>query len=282
MMSKYASRSFITAVALLAAATVAQSRETAPPLEIEPIGFSLDGRYFAYEELLVGDGNGGPAMLVHVIDRTTNKPVMGFPFGLSDSDEEDASKPGQNKWQRLGLKESDFEDGANFEKLRAEIRKLAAPKLEALSISARVRRIAGTPYTQISPAANTLSFQVHRELLGGIPDQQTTYRLRVQMQAESAKCFSETPRSVNKPIVLTLESLAPQPRGRAPKLESANKLTATFATNDECPQAARISDIFAGPRKEGGKQPLVAMIFVNSWRSHADTSRFVPVFIEVE
>lgn len=274
-------RALFTMAAFLCA-FAAHARETAPPLEIEPIGFSQDGRYFAYEELLVGDGNGGPAMLIHVIDRTTNKPASGFPFGLPESDAEDPSRPGQTKWQRLGLKEADFEDGANFEKLRAEIRRLAAPKLEALSVSARPRRIAGTPFTQIAPASTTLSFQVHRELLGGIPDQQMTYRLNVHMQAEGAKCFNETPKSFDKPITLTLESLAPQPRGRAPKRESSNRLAVTFATNDECPQAARISDIFSGPRKDGQKQPLVAMIFVHSWRSHADTSRFVPVFIDVE
>jgi hypothetical protein len=282
MMPVTCRRSFVAAFALLASITAGQARETAPPLEVEPIGFSADGRYFAYEELLVGDGNGGPAVMIHVLDRRTNKSAPGFPFGLPESDEEDAANPGKDKWQRLGLKEADFEDAANFEKLRAEIRKRAAEKLSPFDITARPRRIAGTPFTQLAPAATTLSFQVHRELLGGIPDQQMTYRLRVQMQPEGQKCFGVTPKTMTKLLSLTLESLAPQPHGRAPKLESTSRTNVTFATNDECPQGARISDVFAGPRKEGEKQPLVAMVFVNSWRSHADTSRFVPMFIEVE
>jgi predicted secreted protein len=64
----------------IAPAAFAREQSDAPNIEI--IGFSPDGRYFAYEQYGYDLAAGALDTAVFVIDRQTNKQVKGFPFGF--------------------------------------------------------------------------------------------------------------------------------------------------------------------------------------------------------
>ncbi|HQZ12329.1 MAG TPA: DUF2259 domain-containing protein, partial [Devosia sp.] len=55
---------------------------------IDYIGYSADGRYFAFEEFGVQDGSGFPYSVIHVVDLPADKWVAGAPFrALVDNEE---------------------------------------------------------------------------------------------------------------------------------------------------------------------------------------------------
>jgi predicted secreted protein len=85
----------------------------------DPIGFSEDGRYFAYEEYGIQDGSGFPYSSIYVVDIAADAWIPGSPFRA-----------------RLD------EDGANTFRARQEARALAAEAIEGLDIHAPAQFIA--------------------------------------------------------------------------------------------------------------------------------------------
>jgi len=70
-----------------ASALLAASLLTAPALAgdramFNPLGFSPDGRYFAFEEYGVQDGSGFPYATIHAIDLKADKWAGGAPFAV--------------------------------------------------------------------------------------------------------------------------------------------------------------------------------------------------------
>lgn len=73
--------------ALILAAAPALAGDAA---QFTPLGFSLDGRYFAFEEFGVQDGSGFPFSNIFILDVTADKWAGGSPFRAVIEDE----KPG--------------------------------------------------------------------------------------------------------------------------------------------------------------------------------------------
>jgi predicted secreted protein len=92
--------------ALLASPVLAGDRAL-----IDLLGYSEDGRYFAFEEFGIQDGSGFPYSTIYIVDLPADKWVAGSPFRVR-SDSEDA----------------DLSD------VRDEAHEQAAPKLEELEI----------------------------------------------------------------------------------------------------------------------------------------------------
>lgn len=99
--------SFAVAGALLAAPALAGDRAL-----VDVIGYSDDGRYFAFEEYGIEDGSGFPYSNIYVIDLRADKWVAGSPY-------------------RARLETGD----ADVNMARQDAQSLAAAKLEALDIS---------------------------------------------------------------------------------------------------------------------------------------------------
>jgi predicted secreted protein len=80
---------------------------------IDFIGYSENGRYFAFEEFGVQDGSGFPYSNIYVIDVATDKWVAGTPFRARIEDEEAsqaqaraaAAEMGQRTFDELGITE---------------------------------------------------------------------------------------------------------------------------------------------------------------------------------
>ena len=103
--------------AVLAASALLAASLSAPALAgdralVDFIGFSGDGRYFAFEEFGVQDGSGFPFSTIYVIDLPADKWVAGSPFSAKLED-----------------------DGSPVDKVRQQSRALAAGVLEDLAVN---------------------------------------------------------------------------------------------------------------------------------------------------
>ena len=103
--------------AVLAASALLAASLSAPALAgdralVDFIGFSGDGRYFAFEEFGIQDGSGFPFSTIYVIDLPADKWVAGSPFSAKLED-----------------------DGAPVDKVRQQSRALAAGVLEDLAVN---------------------------------------------------------------------------------------------------------------------------------------------------
>lgn len=82
-------RNAVTKATALLAASLAFA---APALagdraQFNPIGFSADGRHFAFEEFGIQDGSGFPFSTTYIIDLPADKWVSGTPYRLTHHDE---------------------------------------------------------------------------------------------------------------------------------------------------------------------------------------------------
>ncbi|KAB2946510.1 MAG: hypothetical protein F9K19_25905, partial [Rhizobiaceae bacterium] len=66
---------------LMLAAAPLQAREQSDAPDAAVIGFSPDGRYFAWEVYGWDIASGALSAAIHVVDRDTNRQADGFPFG---------------------------------------------------------------------------------------------------------------------------------------------------------------------------------------------------------
>jgi hypothetical protein len=143
---------------LLLAISSAVAREQSDAPEIEILGFSADGRYFAYEQYGYDLASDALDAAIFVIDRQTNQAAQGFPFGFI-SIEQDGDYPARVGGHDIDLETLRTEDGTpDLGQVRKLVRDKAAAKLAALAIGNQGRRLAGVPLTQRSPANDA---QIH-------------------------------------------------------------------------------------------------------------------------
>lgn len=119
-------------VVLLLAAIPARAADNA---ERAIIGFSPDGRYFAFEQYGIQDGSGFPYSEIFVVDLDANSWVKGSPF-----------------------REKSEDDGALVSAARAKAHKAAAALIAELKIAEPGEVLASSPPTETSPDRRRLSF----------------------------------------------------------------------------------------------------------------------------
>lgn len=267
---------------LVGTAPTALAREQSDAPDIEILGFSPDGRYFAYEQYGFDIAAGALDAAIFVVDRETNKQAQGFPFGFI------ATAQDGNSPTRVGDHDIDLatltteDDMPDLAKLRKLVREKARPKLTALDISAQGRRIAGVPLTQRSPVddkTGPLRFVVWSTIPSAIPDQQLVYSIAAKMKDTVEDCVNAAPPARDLPLTFEIVADRTFPESKTvAKKEFAYPLP---MAKDDCPAGLWISDIIAPPNTTGEKPVLLVVFLAGAWSSAVDSARYHAAFIEM-
>lgn len=252
-----------------------QAREQSDAPDAAVIGFSPDGRYFAWEEHGWDIASGALSAAIHVVDRETNRQAEGFPFGIVPSGA-DGDTPALG-----GGYEADLDalaDEPDMDALRAEIRAQAAERLEALGIGVAGRRLAGVPLTQRSPLdkkTTPLVFVVHPTLPSAIPDQQLVFTLEARPSPEPEDCANAAPPARQKSVEFDVIASRTWP-----ELKDVARAATSYSWTmpaDSCAAGLWIADVIAPP---GGRDDAVAVLFLAaSWNSAVDEAGWHGLFV---
>jgi hypothetical protein len=265
-------------LAFLLAAGTLHAREISDAPEAAILGFSPDGRYFAYEQFAYDIVSDALIAAIFVVDRTTNRQADGFPFGVIP-EEIDGVFParvgGFNPDPAL-LDTNDF--NPDLGALRKALHEAAKPKLEALGIGVQGRRVAGVPLTQRSPAespAAPLVFVLFPTIpTTGMPDQQLSYTLDVRQQPEPADCYDSNPPARSRTV--TFDIIATQ---SYPELKDVGRAATTGQVRMEegtCATGLWVSDIILPPGNTGS---VAVLYLAAAWAPHADAAEWHALFV---
>ena len=271
---------FAAALLILAALSSAIAREQTDAPDAVILGFSPDGRYFAFEEFAYDIVSDALFSAIHVLDRTTGNEAEGFPLGLVPEQIGDEFPAPVGGFEADVEKVVDAEGEPDLDALRSLVRKAAGPKLDALKIGVQGRRVAGVPLTQRAPADSNktpLEFVLWPTIPGGIPDQQYVYRLQPAVAPDKDDCYSaEKPvRSIN----LAFKVAASQ---TYPELKQMAETTTDYALPlpaGSCQTGIWLSDIIVPPRLDAEAPMVVVFLLSTVWQSHTDDARWRALFL---
>jgi hypothetical protein len=267
---------------LASAAQTADAREQSDAPDIAILGFSPDGRYFAYEQYGYDIASDALDAAIFVIDRETNKQVAGFPFGFIAA-EQDGNYPARLGGHDIDLDKPETEDGLpDLARVRKLVREEATPKLAALSIGTQGRRLAGVPPTQRSPIddeTTPLKFVVSPTIPSAIPDQQLVYSIEAKVKDTVEDCVNAAPpaRELTLTFSIAAERTWPEPKAVAKK----DHFYPLAIEKDDCPVDLWISDIIAPPATSAVKPTLMVIFLSTAWSSAVDSARYHATFIEM-
>jgi len=266
----------LIAAILLAIAADAQAREFASAPEISIIGFSRDGRLFAYEQFQDDDMSATAIAAIDVVARDGTRAVKGFPFGflgLSKKGEFPLCV-GDHK-----IKLSDKEDMSGAKKLaalRSAIRGQTAAQMKTLGIGSPGRRLAGRSITDRTQSPAAVDFVLGATLPGPVPDLQPVYRASAKFLPDDQKRCVTDMKPVDHKITLQIDDL--DPRDKA--VRKTNKTELSWPAGDnECASALRITDVVAPPGD--GPQFVVVVVLATSWGGHAKSARYFAAFVRL-
>jgi hypothetical protein len=268
---------------LASIAQTASAREQSDAPDIEIIGFSPDGRYFAYEQYGFDLAAGTLDAAVFVVDRQTSKQAKGFPFGFIATETDDKGEPDRVGGHDIDLAKLKTEDDVpDLAKIRKLVRDKAAKKLKSLHIGAQGRRIAGVPMTQRSPAddkTTPLKFVVWPTIRSAIPDQQLIYTIEARVKDVIEDCVNAAPPKRDVPVTfeITAERTYPETKVVARKEHPFPMPLA----KDDCPAGIWISDIIAPPDAGHEKPNLMVVFLAGTWSSAVDGAQYHATFIEM-
>ena len=273
-------RILVSALALLVFTFApAAARELASAPEVAIIGFSPDGRHFAYEQYESADVSDSAIAAIDVIDRTTGASVKGFPFGFLG-----VSKGGEYPLRVGGHKiKKDESDETSSDKklatLRAAVRRQTAARLKALKIGEPGRRLAGRTITDRSESKPEIDFVTGATLPGPVPDMQPVYRASASISPNDFEACVQEPKAVDHTIKLKIEQLHP---GEGTIEGTSTADIAWPASENDCAQTVRITDVIAPPPAAGdGPQYVVVIALAISWGGHSETSRYFASFVKL-
>jgi hypothetical protein len=260
---------------LAAGAGLAREQSDAPDAAI--LGFSPDGRYFAYEQFGFDLASGALSAAVVVIDRQTNQPAAGFPFGvLADGPN------GEAPWLAGGFA-ADLDtivtpDGdPDLERIRTLVREQVRQMLADLRIGTFGRRLAGVPLTQRSPGesrASPLVFAVHMTLPSAIPDQQLSYTLDARPDPDPQDCVNSDPPRRKK--VVTFDVIATQTYMEIKDVGRAKTTHSYDMPAGDCAVGLWIADVLDPP---GNASAVAVLYMTSSWSSAVDSAAWHGLFV---
>jgi hypothetical protein len=268
----------LTAAMLLAIAAGAQARELASAPEISIIGFSRDGRLFAYEQFQDGDVSETAIAAIDVIARDGTRTVQGFPFGFLG-----LSKNGEFPLRVGGhkIKLGDDEDSAKkLAALRSAIGRQTAARIKTLGIGPPGRRLAGRSTTDRTQSPATVDFVLGATLPGPVPDLQPLYRASAKFSPDDQKRCVKDMKTVDHKITLQIDALDPGDKA----VRGTNKTELSWPAGDkECASTLRITDVIAppGPAGDGPQFVVVVVVLATSWGGHAESARYFAAFIRL-
>ncbi len=265
---------------LLLLAISADAREQSDAPDIEILGFSSDGRYFAWEQYGYDIASDALGSAVFVIDRETNRQAKGFPFGVLP-EERDGRFPAEVGGFDVDLDEMTDPDGLpDVHRLRDAVRQQVASKLAEFDIGTPGRRLAGVPLTQRSPLdkkGTPLVFVLQPTLPSAIPDQQLSYTLEAKPDPEPADCTNTPPPAREK--MLEFDVIATR---IYPEVRDVGRLATSYALPmqaETCHAGLWISDVIDPP---GEAKDKVAVLFLAAtWSSAIDAASWHGLFISL-
>jgi predicted secreted protein len=273
----------VSCLFLMSSVDAANAREQSDAPDIEIIGFSSDGRYFAYEQYGYDLAAGALDAALFVVDRQTNKQAKGFPFGFISTETDDKGEPVRIGGHDIDLKKLMTEDDTpDLAKLRKLVRAKAAKKLNALHIDAQGRRIAGVPMTQRAPIddkTTPLKFVVWSTIPSAIPDQQLIYTITATVKDTVEDCVNAAPPKRHVPLTFTISA-----ERTWPETKMVAKKDHTFPlplAKEDCPAGVWISDIIAPPDTKPEKPVLIVLLLSQTWSSAVDSAQYHATFIEM-
>jgi hypothetical protein len=259
--------------ALLMLAGPALARELADAPEMRVVGFSEDGRHFAYEQYLNDTLSGSVLASIDVIDRETGRSAVGFPLGYLGMSK-DGRYPLKVGDHAIEVDESEPEE-KQLEALRSRLRDAATPKLRALGIGDRHRRLAGQPLTDRTTRPGPISFVLGGTVPGAVPDQQPAYRLTTTITpADLAACISGKAKPRDHAIEVEIAEIDARTR----KAGTRKTASVAWAHGDsECARTALVTDILAP--ESGDAKAVVVIALAVSWAPHAEGARYLAAFV---
>lgn len=262
---------------LLLTAGAGMARELSDAPDAAVLGFSPDGRYFAYEQFGFDLASGALSAAIVVIDRQTNRPAPGFPFGvLADGPN------GEMPWLAGGFAADvesivDADGDPDLERIRALVHEQAAQRLADLKIGSFGRRLAGVPLTQRSPGesrAAPLVFAIHMTLPSAIPDQQLSYTLDARPDPEPQDCVNSDPPRRQKAVTFDVIATSTYPEikdvGRAKTIHNY------FMPAGDCAVGLWIADVLDPP---GDDNAVAVLYMTSSWSSAVDSATWHGLFV---
>lgn len=268
---------------VLAGSPAIDAREQSDAPDIEILGFSPDGRYFAYEQYGFDIAAGSLDAAIFVVDRQTNKQAKGFPFGFIATEFDDKGESIRVGGHDIDPAKLQTEDELpDLAKIRKLVRDKAGKKLAALTIGTQGRRLAGTALTQRAPIddkTTPLKFVVWPTIPSAIPDQQLVYTIDATVKDTIEDCVNAAP--PKRDVSVTFNIIA----GRAyPETKTVAKKAFPHqmpVAKDDCPAGIWISDIIAPP-DAGREKPVLMVIFIaGAWSSAVDSAQYRAIFIQM-
>jgi hypothetical protein len=265
---------------LLTVPAFAQARELASAPEISTIGFSRDGRLFAYEQFQDDDASSTVMAAIDVITRDGVGSAKGFPFGFLGTSK-NGEFPLRVGGHKIGLSSDDNVPGAKkLAALRAEIRKQTATQLKTLGIAQPGRRLAGRPITERTESTGGIEFVLGPTLSGAVPDMQPVYRASARSAPDNLESCVNDPKPVDHTITLQIDELDP----RSKDVQGTGKSELAWpAGENECASALQITDVIAPPEPVGKDGPrfVVIVVLATSWEPHAEGARYFAGFVRL-
>lgn len=261
---------------LLAGPAVAREIVEAP--YARPIGFSEDGRYFAYEQYLNDTVSGSVLASIDVLDQETGRSVEGFPLGYLGMSK-DGQYPLKTGDHAVTVDESQPDD-KQLATLRRGLREAAIPKFQALGIRDDALRLAGTALTDRSRQSGPIAFALGAMVPGAVPDRQPVYRLSARIApADTASCIDSKAKPQDHSIAIEIT----RPDEKSARNPARASVSIPWGHGDhECAQAAIVTDILASERVPAdGTSHVVVLVLAVSWAPHAEAARYLAAFVKL-
>jgi hypothetical protein len=252
------------------------ARELANAPDAAIIGFSPDGRYFAYEQFDDDTLSDEVISAIDVIDRTTGRSVDGFPFGFLGVSQ-DGEFPKRVGGHDIAV-EREPQGVTRLQALRTEVRRRAQPRLDALGVSDHGRRVAGLAMTDVG-ARPPVQFKISGTIPGAVPDQQPVYRMTADFAPrDQSRCVNDL-KPADHLITLRVQSMRP---GSTKALGTSDAKIAWPAGQNDCASAVRITDVIVPPGAPDSEGDYVAaLVLAISWSTHAEAARYFAAFIKL-
>jgi hypothetical protein len=205
-----ASRILIAAGLIVLAASLSImpviARELGSAPEIRIIGFSADGRYFAYEQFEDDTVSNTAIAAIDVIDRDTGRSATGFSFGFLGM-EKNGQFPARVGEHRIAISET-LSGAARLAKLRADIARETRARVDDLKVNILGQRLAGFPVTARIERAANVDFVLAPMLPGkDMPDPQIVYRASTAITPDDTSACVDRMKPVDHVIELKLEAI---------------------------------------------------------------------------
>jgi predicted secreted protein len=227
---------------LLTVATV--PARAADNAERTVMGFSPDGRYFAFEQYGMQDGSGFPYSEIFVIDLNANKWVKGSPFREKVEDE-----------------------GALLSNARAKAAKAAGSLIAQLKIAEPGEILASNPPTEASPDRHRMSFDAFYVSQFQQPADGYTLTLDLVPFVAPESCYAEDRKQMGFALTIT---------DKAKNASQEIQKDASIPASRYCPRDYDIADVIAYRSSSGGDRH-VALIGVYTPGFEGVNRRFIAV-----